>query len=740
MATGDIRKLIDMIKDQDGPGSGLDADLLRGFSPSTTAQPNTIPVTTESGKLHSDFVDVSGTVTKPNVSGPTSSKYGKDITLNASGSVTAFADNGAVIQDYYWTLPDNTTTTGNSITYNIPNDDSLVGQTLTFKCYAKDTLGNKSQTVEHSVEITAGGAPDIDNIEWSESPPHHDNYSYTVTIHASDPDNDSLTYSVTCDDSNVTIEQDTGDPSKFNITYPDYTSDTTVTFTFTVSDGTYEVSEQQVIEVKDNIPPTIDQIVWDTNPPHYYGETHYVTIYATDPEGADLSYDLTCNDENVTIQQDGTNSNKFQVTYPNYTSDTTVTFTFHVSDGTAETAQDQNVLVKANKPPVINGWTWSGSIGPNGEHYENQSYDLTIDADDPENDTLSYEVTCDDNNVTIQQDGTNPNVFHITYPDYSADTNVTFTISVSDTANHETTQTDEVLVKITLPIGDTGVIGKSSLEYLIISIPSNTSDFGDLTASRFGLTATSNGINDRGVFGGGYHGNIIDYVTISTPSNAHDFGDLTIERYSLAATSNGTNNRGVFGGGAPSTNIIDYITISNMGNAHDFGDLTISRPGLAATSNGTNNRGVFGGGSYGATEYSIIEYITISTLGNAQNFGNLTIGRGQCGATSNGINDRGIFGGGRVEEETIYRINVIDYITISNMGNAHDFGDLTISRSHTVATSNGPNDRGVFCGGYDNSETDLNVIDYVTISNMSNALDFGDLIEPNKFIGATSNA
>jgi len=62
---------------------------------------------------------------------------------------------------------------------------------------------------------------------------------------------------------------------------------------------------------------------------------------------------------------------------------------------------------------------------------------------------------------------------------------------------------------------------------------------------------------DRGVFGGGYGDpNVIDYIIISTSGNALDFGDLTVDRSELSATSNGTNDRGVFGGGADS-NIID---------------------------------------------------------------------------------------------------------------------------------------------------------------------------------------
>jgi len=78
--------------------------------------------------------------------------------------------------------------------------------------------------------------------------------------------------------------------------------------------------------------------------------------------------------------------------------------------------------------------------------------------------------------------------------------------------------------------------------------------------------------------------NVIDYITITSAGNATDFGDLTVARYALAACSNGIDGRGVFGGGWTDSmvNDIDYVMIATLGNATDFGDLTVARYGLAA--------------------------------------------------------------------------------------------------------------------------------------------------------------
>jgi len=256
--------------------------------------------------------------------------------------------------------------------------------------------------------------------------------------------------------------------------------------------------------------------------------------------------------------------------------------------------------------------------------------------------------------------------------------------------------------------------------------------YGNVTPEYYALPP-----GDRGVFGGGDSTkNVIDYITISTPGDATDFGDLTVDRHNLAATSNGAADRGVFGGGksGSETNSIEYITIPSTGDATDFGDLTVARDMLAATSNGTSDRAIFGGGSSTVSIINVIDYITISTPGDATDFGDLTAARGQMGTTSNGTNDRGVFGGGRNVGGT--EVNNIDYITISSASDATNFGDLTVTRQLLAATSNSTNDRGVFGGGHPGPE---NTIDYITISTTGDATDFGDLAVARRSFTATSN-
>ena len=69
----------------------------------------------------------------------------------------------------------------------------------------------------------------------------------------------------------------------------------------------------------------------------------------------------------------------------------------------------------------------------------------------------------------------------------------------------------------------------------------------------------------------------------------------------------------------------------------------------------------------------------------------------------------GLFGGGN----TASLSNIIDYVNIASVGNATDFGDLTVARQGLAACSSST--RGIFGGGFDNSAVYYNQLDYVTI-------------------------
>lgn len=137
--------------------------------------------------------------------------------------------------------------------------------------------------------------------------------------------------------------------------------------------------------------------------------------------------------------------------------------------------------------------------------------------------------------------------------------------------------------------------------------------------------------------------------------------------------------------------------------------------------------GVFGGGSTG-TNTNVIDYITIVTLGNATDFGDLSLARSYSAGCSSAT--RGLFGGGYSGGSyTSTNVNNIDYVSLPTAGNATSFGSLTTARTMVTACSSST--RGVFAGGgFDNASTSGTcVIDYVTIASTGNAVSFGLLQE-----------
>lgn len=136
-------------------------------------------------------------------------------------------------------------------------------------------------------------------------------------------------------------------------------------------------------------------------------------------------------------------------------------------------------------------------------------------------------------------------------------------------------------------------------------------------------------------------------------------------------------------------------------------------------------RGVFGGGtaSPGSSNLNSIEYITIQTLGNATDFGDLTVATRTKQGGGVASYTRGITGGGFDSGNT----NRIEYITFATTGNAINFGGtLTTAGRNLASASNSV--RGIFAGG-DNRAT---VIDYLTIASTGTVSSFGSLPSPGR--------
>ena len=144
-------------------------------------------------------------------------------------------------------------------------------------------------------------------------------------------------------------------------------------------------------------------------------------------------------------------------------------------------------------------------------------------------------------------------------------------------------------------------------------------------------------------------------------------------------------------------------------------------PTYAGSNNGTGVRAVISVGQRNPTPYNTdLDFITISTLGNAADFGNALVTRDKLGAA--GDRTRGLFIGGEGVTDTI------EYITFSTTSDAIDFGNIGHGGQMRFVTACANATRSVFGGGYTGPAA-YNTLEYVTIQSTGNGVDFGDLIE-----------
>ena len=287
----------------------------------------------------------------------------------------------------------------------------------------------------------------------------------------------------------------------------------------------------------------------------------------------------------------------------------------------------------------------------------------------------------------------------------------------------------------------------NSMQFVTIATTGNTEDFGDLADSSNGKG--SFGSATRGFFAGGdsvpgqQDNKAIEFTIFSSSGGGIDFGDMT----STKAYLNGMSNdiRGFFVGGATTPeyvnqNVIEFVTMASTGNGNDFGDLsTTTRRGSSAAS---NTRGIIQLGQTGNDNTKrLIQFITLSTLGDAQDFGEVTT-LAKSGSAAVASSTRACFMGGVGTTGNAGHVsNVIDFVTISTLGNAQDFGDMTVAVDALAGASNST--RGLHAGGRTGSpaaEALQNVIGFITIASTGNASDFGDLVTPTRYLAGCSDS
>ena len=188
----------------------------------------------------------------------------------------------------------------------------------------------------------------------------------------------------------------------------------------------------------------------------------------------------------------------------------------------------------------------------------------------------------------------------------------------------------------------------------------------------------------------------------------------------------------IAGGNDPSPwtgkNSIDYVTITTYGNSVEFGDMQIDKTGHNAICN--DIRILFPGGYRGNGYQNSITFNNVQSKGNGFDFGDLLGVKLKCGTVNN--KTRGIIGQAQNSNGAPYNTDVIEYVTIAQQGNSVDFGDGQSNTSNGCSSST----RGLFAHD-NNSPTD---VIYITHSTLGNTQDFGDIVGHRSGGGGASSA
>ncbi len=157
--------------------------------------------------------------------------------------------------------------------------------------------------------------------------------------------------------------------------------------------------------------------------------------------------------------------------------------------------------------------------------------------------------------------------------------------------------------------------------------------------------------------------------------------------------------------------------------------------GTTVDSRGLGARAIFFQGYITGSDYTnTIDYVNISNNGNAQDFGDATVKRLHQGGASS--RTRGYMIGGR-SPGSPNGVSSIGTIVIATTGNSTDYGDLTQGARYVRAVSNST--RAVANLGSIGGTGLQNVLEYFNMDSTGSAVDFGDLTNKH-YTGATTQS
>jgi hypothetical protein len=366
--------------------------------------------------------------------------------------------------------------------------------------------------------------------------------AYAYDVNATDPDGDTLTYSLTTKPTGMTINSTTG---LINWT-PTSTGDYDVTVR--VSDGSLFDTQSFTIHVGQASTNQAPIITSTPDTTATVNQTYAYNVNATDPDGGTLTYSLTTKPTGMTI-----NSTTGLIKWtPTSTGNYDVTV--RVSDGSLFDIQSFTIHVEqasTNQAPIITSTSDTTAT-------VNQTYAYDVNATDPDGDTLTYSLTTKPTGMTINSTTGLINWTPTSTGDYDVTVRVSdgslfdtqsFTITVEDvvvTPNLKLTPSSQTVsqgIQVTINVvveNVTDLRGASvTLNFDASKLQYNSSSAGSFIPSSTLLdssTSSSVTLDIAGLGTSGYHsgmgtGTIIivvfDTIATASPTNI-TFGSTTL--------------------------------------------------------------------------------------------------------------------------------------------------------------------------------------------------------------------
>jgi Ca2+-binding RTX toxin-like protein len=370
-----------------------------------------------------------------------------------------------------------TATDGSNMTVEVQNDSTSVAEygrpTIIYSpdanWFGTDsftyTVSSGGESKQGTVTVTVTSVNDAPIISSSATFSAAENQTAIGSVTATDADGDSLTYSISGSEMNIS----SSGVLSFAVA-PDYETKNSYTATVTVSDGTASTTQNitvNVTDVAENVGPVISGLASSVSVAE--NQTSVISVSASDANGDTLSYSLSGTDAaSFSINSSGV------ITFdaaPNYESKNSYSITVRVSDGSISPSQALTVNVtNVNEAPIAQSQ-------PQGSNFTENSTGVVFRANslDPDSgDTLSFSLSGDDaEDFNIDSNGditfaSDPNYEVPT--DANSDNQYEFNIVVTDagglsaTSNSSINVTDIALASDTDPQTLNGTSGADSLQ------------------------------------------------------------------------------------------------------------------------------------------------------------------------------------------------------------------------------------------------------------------------------------